>query len=237
MTPGPGTSTRKAPSNREARPGLLRRHFEKHPWIPYAAPFALFIVLTALQGADPAITTWMYPLKTILVGVLLLYVLRDLPPLEPRATGLALGVGLLVFVVWVVPEGRYPLLADPEPFDPRTHLVTPWLYGWIAFRLIGASVVVPVIEEYFWRGFILRWLVKADFRKVAIGTFTWPSFLISSVLFASEHNRWLVGLAAGVAYNLLLYRTKSLYACVIAHAVTNLVLGVYVLVTGQWPFW
>ena len=70
-----------------------------------------------------------------------------------------------------------------------------------------------------------------------MGLFTWPSFLVTSALFAVEHDRWLVGLMAGVAYNLLFYRTKSLYACMVAHGVTNLALGIYVLRTGQWTFW
>ena len=216
---------------------MLQRALKRYPWIPYAAPFALFIVLTTLQRGDPDVIAWMYPAKTVVVAAVLLFFLKDLPRLEPRFTGTAVLVGLVTFVLWVLPEGMYPLLGDAEPYDPNTNLVTPWLYGWIAFRLVGTAALVPVIEEYFWRGFILRWLVHPNFRKVAIGTFTWPSFLISTALFASEHNRWLVGLMAGAMYNLLLYRTKSLYACVIAHAVTNLALGVYVLYTGQWTFW
>lgn len=216
---------------------MLQRALKQHPWVPYAAPFALFILLTTLQGGDADVITWMYPAKTVLVGGVLLFFLKDLPRLEPRFTGLAALVGLVTFGLWILPEGLYPLLSNPEPFDPTVELVAPWLFVWIAFRLIGASVLVPVIEEYFWRGFILRWLVHPKFQKVAIGTFTWPSFLISTALFASEHNRWLVGLLAGAAYNLLLYRTKSLYACIIAHAVTNLALGIYVLVTGHWTFW
>lgn len=83
----------------------------------------------------------------------------------------------------------------------------------------------------------MRWIINPNFQKVAIGTFSWPSFLLTTLLFASEHNRRLVGLIAGVAYNLLLYRTRSLYACIIAHGVTNLALGIYVLTTGAWSFW
>ncbi len=107
----------------------------------------------------------------------------------------------------------------------------------MALRLTGATLLVPVAEELFWRGFILRWIVNPDFQKVPIGTFTWPSFVLTSLLFATEHNRWLVGLVAGIVYNLLVYRTRSLFACMVAHGVTNLALGVYVLNTGLWTFW
>ncbi len=150
-----------------------RHILTRYPWLPYVAPFALFLALILIQPRAPGAIALVYPVKTLVVGS----------------------------------------------------------------AIIGTSVVVPVVEEFFWRGFLLRWIINADFRKVAIGTFSWPSFLLTTVLFASEHNRWLVGLVAGVAYNLLLYRTKSLYACIVAHGVTNLALAIYVLTTGEWSFW
>ena len=98
-------------------------------------------------------------------------------------------------------------------------------------------VVVAVMEEVFWRGFLLRWIIKQDFLNVSFGTFTWVSFAVTSILFAVEHNRWFAGLLAGVIYNLWFYRTRSIYACIVAHGVTNLALGLYVLYTGDWSFW
>jgi CAAX prenyl protease-like protein len=180
---------------------------------------------------------WLYPLKTVVVGGALLLLVPWYPKLNVGSTGVAVLAGAVVFVLWVLPEGTYPLLSATTPVDPFENIVAPWVYVWIGFRVVGASVVVPVMEEFFWRGFLLRWIIRQDFKKVAIGTFTWPSFLITSALFASEHNRWLVGLVAGIAYNLVLYRTKSLYACMIAHGVTNLILAVFVLMTEQWGFW
>lgn len=208
----------------------------RHPWVAYAAPFALFMLLTVIQPAG-AFWAWLYPLKTILVATSLLLLSRWFPKLSAGSTWPAVFVGVVVFVLWVLPEGAYPLLAEPSPVDPFEEIVVPWVFLWLTFRVLGASVVVPIMEELFWRGFLLRWLVDGRFQKVAIGTFTWPSFLITSVLFASEHNRWLVGLMAGVAYNLLLYRTKSLYACMVAHGVTNLALAIFVMTTEQWAFW
>lgn len=215
---------------------LLRPAFDRWPWLPYAAPFALFILLTAVEPSTRFLP-WLYPLKTLIVGVVILFCARDFPPLERGSTGLALLVGAVVFVLWVLPEGLYPTLGTPAGVNPFDELTRPQAWTWVFFRILGATVVVAVMEEVFWRGFILRWLVNPDFRGVAMGTFTWTSFLITSALFAVEHDRWLVGLVAGLAYNLLLYRTRSLYACVVAHGVTNLVLGVYVLRTGQWSFW
>ena len=194
------------------------------------------MLFTAIQPSD-TFWPWLYPMKTVAVGITLILLVRWFPQLEICSTWLAAGVGLVVFVLWVLPEGFYPLLSTPSSVDPFKKLVVPWIYLWIVFRVVGASVVFPIMEELFWRGFLIRWLVKENFQKVAIGTFTWPSFLITSALFASEHNRWLVGLMAGVVYNLVLYRTKSLYACMIAHGVTNLALAIFVLTTDQWTFW
>jgi CAAX prenyl protease-like protein len=214
----------------------LRSAFDRWPWLPYVAPFALFILLTAVEPSTRFVP-WLYPLKTLAVGALILLCARDFPPLDRRSTGLALVVGVAVFVLWVLPEGLVPTIGTPVAVNPFEELAQPMAWTWIAFRIVGAAVVVAVMEEIFWRGFILRWLVNPDFRGVPIGTFTWSSFLITSALFAVEHDRWLVGLVAGVAYNLLVYRTRSLHACVLAHGVTNLVLGLYVLRTGQWSFW
>ncbi len=214
----------------------LRPAFDRWPWLPYVAPFALFIAFTAAQPSD-GFVPWLYPLKTVAVGATLVVCASRFPPLERRATGLALTVGVVVFALWVAPEGLYPTLTAPSGVDPFAHLSGPWAWTWIGFRILGASVVVAVMEEIFWRGFLLRWIVDQDFLRVRIGTFTWPSFVVTSALFAVEHDRWLVGLVAGVAYNLLLYRTRSLHACMVAHGVTNLVLAAYVLYTGHWSFW
>ena len=139
-------------------------------------------------------------------------------------------------MLWILPEGLYPLLGETTIFDPYLHLSPTQAIVWIGFRLAGAVLVVPIAEEFFWCGFLIPWLVRSDFQTPP-GTFTWISFLITSSLFAAEHAEWLVGLMAGIAYNLLWYRTRSLKACILAHGVTNLGLGVWVLATAQWSFW
>lgn len=106
-----------------------------------------------------------------------------------------------------------------------------------AFRLFGAVLVVPVMEELFWRSFLIRYIITPDFTSVPVGCFSWPSFLIASVLFGFEHNLVVAGILAGIVYNLLLYCTRSLSSCIMAHSITNLALGVYVVNTGHWYFW
>ena len=100
-------------------------------------------------------------------------------------------------------------------------------------------IVVPLVEEIFWRGFLLRYFVREDFHNVPMGTFTWKSFSIVSVAFCFEHTMpdWPAALVTSVLYNWVAIRTRSLLACVVTHAVTNAGLACYILATKQWGFW
>jgi hypothetical protein len=207
-----------------------------HPAVPYVLPFALFLILTELARWIPGSIFWLYPLKTILAGVLLLWFRQTYDEVRREFSWLALLVGVLVFVLWVPLYGGYLLLSEPEIINPY-ELAGSWVSAWIGIRLFGSAVVVPFMEELFWRSFLLRYLVNPEFRQVPLGTFGWASLGITVALFGVEHNQWLAGMVAGLLYTLLLYRTKSLSACILAHAVTNLLLGMYVLSTQQWQYW
>ncbi len=106
-----------------------------------------------------------------------------------------------------------------------------------SIRLFGAAVVVPIMEELFWRSFLIRWVINPDFEKVPIGTFTLASCAATVVLFGLEHQLWLAGMMAGAAYNVLLYKTGRLWPCILAHATTNFILGAHVLMTAEWRWW
>ena len=209
----------------------------KFPWLPYVVPFGIFFAFTAVQNGLPVTVEWLYPAKTIVVGLSIVMLLPWFPSLQRSHTVSSTLVGLLVCVLWVATDDLYPHLMEAQEFDPTAVLAGPSLCIWIGFRLFGAVVVVAVMEEVFWRGFLLRWIIKQDFLSVSFGTFTWVSFAVTSILFAVEHNRWFAGLLAGVIYNLWFYRTCSIYACIVAHGVTNLALGLYVLYSGDWSFW
>jgi CAAX prenyl protease-like protein len=120
---------------------------------------------------------------------------------------------------------------DPFRAGPDVGLV---LAG---IRLFGAVAVVPIMEELFWRSFLLRYVISPRFQSVRLGTFTPLSFLLTVALFGVEHDLWLAGMVAGAAYSFLVYRTGQLWPSVLAHAVTNLGLGLEVLATGDWRWW
>lgn len=207
-----------------------------HPAVPYVLPFAIFLLLTELARWVPGSLLWAYPVKTIVAGGLLLWFRKTYSEIKPEFSLLAIAVGVVVFLLWIPLYGGYLLMSEPEVVNPYA-LAGTWALPWIAIRLFGSSVVVPIMEELFWRSFLLRYLVNPDFRQVPLGTFTTSALAISVALFGVEHNQWFAGIVAGLLYTLLLYRTKSLFSCIVAHAVTNFLLGVYVLMTQQWQYW
>jgi len=207
-----------------------------HPAIPYILPFATFLLLTELARWVPNSLLWIYPLKTVITGGLLLWFRKTYSEIARDFSWLAVAVGVVVLLLWIPLYGGYLLVSEPEivnPYELAGSLALPW----VAIRLFGSSIVVPVMEELFWRSFLLRYLVNSDFRQVPLGTLTPSALVISVALFGAEHNQWFAGIIAGLLYTLLLYRTKSLFSCIVAHVVTNSLLGVYVLATQKWQYW
>ncbi len=218
-------------------------------------PFAVFMALIGLQqglqwlvdrgslGLTDQQLLYLYPVKALLVAGLLLYFRREYSELRfadfknlSHTVG-SLLLGLLVFILWINMDWDFATLGDAKGFDPFLVDNDNIRNTLIFFRIFGAALVVPIMEELFWRSFLLRYIINPDFISIRIGTYTLTSFLIGAGLFGLEHNLVLAGIMAGVAYSLLLYWTKSIYQCILAHAVTNLVLGIYVLQTGYWQFW
>jgi CAAX prenyl protease-like protein len=136
-------------------------------------------------------------------------------------------IGALVLALWV--------LLEPTPASPPT-LPTELAALWPAFRVVG-SVVVPLVEELAFRGYLLRKLTAWDFDAVDPRQFALFAFLASSLLFGVLHGRWLAGTLAGMAYALAVYRRGRMGDAVAAHATTNGLIAIAVLLFGQWPLW
>ena len=229
------------------------RHFKTTAAVPHVAPFAAWVLLMLLPGVPPA---WSYVLRT-LAGAVLILVLRpweNYPRLAWSHVPPALLVGVAVFALWIIPESpwfaqrfthahafylRYGVTGDASPVAGADSPFSPQVGGWpIALvRLAGSACVIATIEEFFWRGFLYRWIQKPDFLSVDLGRFHAAAFAIVVVVFAVEHHRWAAGAIAGVAYGLAAVRTRDIWTAVLAHVVTNGLLGVYVLATGSYAFW
>jgi CAAX prenyl protease-like protein len=219
--------------------------------LPYILPFALYLGLTQLASAYPDYYAWLYPAMVagiLAVTVPLVYTQRLLRPHLRVLPGVV--VGLVGIVLWIalcqlnveatlvqlLPSWLRP---DPRPrFDPFTRITDAApRWGFILMRMLGLAVLVPVAEELFWRGFLIRWLSDPDWKNRKAGDFTWQAFVVVTVLFTLVHPEWLAAAVYCALLNGLLYWTRDLWNCVVAHAVSNLVLGIYVLSTGAWQLW
>jgi CAAX prenyl protease-like protein len=159
---------------------------------------------------------------------------------RPKRIILGILIGIGVFVLWILPQTLLGFPARLEGFDPSLFVNQPLLYwGTLIFRFLRLVLVVPLIEEIFWRGFLLRYLIDEKFDRVSFGTFSWVSFLIVSLAFGFSHSRpdWIAAILTGMLYNGVAYWSKSLSTCVLTHATTNLLLGLWIMRTQQWGFW
>ena len=210
---------------------------QNKPYIPYVLPFIalfVFIYLGPLLNISKGI---IYPVQTIAIGVCLYYFRKAyLNEIRPQLDLPAILAGMFVFMIWVGIEGYYPAIGSSE-FNPYEYGKESMIWVLMGFRLAGAVLVIPLMEELFWRSFAIRFLINDKFKDIPLGQFTWPSFIIVSIAFGFEHHRWLPGIIAGMVYAGVLYRTKNLFSPILSHAVTNLLLGIYVITTKQWTFW
>lgn len=180
---------------------------------------------------------------------------------------LAFGMGVAVALVWILPEmplvgrwapgfqefyNRWLIMvpgALPDYFDSaffpalppghRSLAYAPEQAGWglTLAKLAGSVGVIAVVEEFFFRGFFYRWLRRSTFWSVPLHAFDAQAFWTVAVVFGLEHDRWFAGMLAGVVYGWLAMRTGDIWAAVVAHGITNFLLGSYVILSKQYGFW
>jgi len=186
------------------------------------------------------------PLRLALLATVLYVFSKRVIDLHATALFASSLVGFSVFIIWILPDVLFPAyrqhwlfqnaltgqmsssLAALDRLDPIV----------LGSRTIRAVILVPIIEELFWRAWLMRWLISPGFERIRLGTYQAQAFWITAVLFASEHGPfWDVGLIAGIVYNWWMVRTRSLGDCILAHAVTNACLCGYILATHHWEYW
>ncbi|MBK6469761.1 MAG: CAAX prenyl protease-related protein [Betaproteobacteria bacterium] len=214
------------------------------------APFVAFMAVLALRGVAPADGSWgfdvrwLYALQAGAAAALLALWWREYGELalqtlpSAREALLAVAVGLAVFVLWIHLDAPWMTLdtAAAEPFVPKT---PDGALDWplIVLRIAGAALLVPVMEELFWRSFLMRWLQSPVFEAVPPRGVGLRAVVLSTFVFVLAHTLWLAAAIAGLAYAWLYIRSGKLWVAVIAHGVTNGALGAWVVATGQWQFW
>lgn len=225
---------------------------ETRSLLAYCLPFAVFMAgLAAVQGVQSLAGAsgpewmrepvyWIYPIQSILCAGALLWAWRFIDFGPQRGMVLAVAVGLGVFALWVSPQALFGMPPRVDGFDPTRFAEGSELYwGTVAARFFRLVIIVPLIEEIFWRGFLMRYLIDERFTKVPFGQYRALSFWGVTLLFALAHwgPDFVPALLTGAIFGWVTVKTKSLTAVVVCHAVTNLALGIYIMKTGQWGFW
>jgi CAAX prenyl protease-like protein len=222
--------------------------FRDDPVIARGVPFLLFIGLLMLgsnlsspESANAA-APWLVVARGAIVALALLWFwpgydeLRQPSPTHPAHWLLAVIAGFGIFVIWIYLDQDWAVLSRSPGFISRLpEGGTDWLKG--LARLGGFALAVPVMEELFWRSLVLRWIEQHDFLAVSPRRIGVRAFVITTALFALEHDRWFAGALAGMVYNGLYMRTGNLWVPIVAHVVTNAALGVWILHTQNWQFW
>ena len=218
------------------------------PFIAYMAFVAIeeglrYLLNHQILSFDPSLLTWIYLPKVFLVGLILIMFRQNFTELritdlkDSRALLVSISSGILVFFLWIHMDWTLGSNNSPAGFNPENFHSDIVQWGMIAIRITGAVVVVPIMEELFWRSFLLRYLIDNNFMDVKIGHFSALSFIGVTILFGLEHHYLFAGMMAGAIFNGICYYTKSITHCVISHAIANLCLAIYVLKYSQWQFW
>jgi len=216
------------------------------PAVPYVVPFAVFMALIGVSLLWPLPSLADQLLRLGVMAAVLWWVARPALDFHVRQWAGSLLIGVFIFILWIAPDLLSPayrhsfLFANAVvgaarstlPEAARHDVPVLWL------RSLRAVIIVPMVEELFWRGWLMRWAIANDFERVPLGTYTAGSFWLVALLFASEHGPyWDVGLLAGIVFNLWMIRTKSLGDLFLAHAVANAGLSAYVMEAGKWEYW
>lgn len=220
-------------------------------------PFVLFMLLTFCQGQfGEAGRYWVYFIKSVLMGGMIWAIRPFIEEMRWKLSWEAVVVGIGVFVMWVGIDGLYPRLDElgaklglmkakttaeraVEVWNPHVQFGQGTTLAWffIVMRIVASSLVVPPMEEMFFRSFFYRYMAKVDFLSVPLGMFAWMPFVVTSAVFGFEHREWLAGIPCGFAYQGLVCRKGRLGDAITAHAITNLLLGLWVAWRGAWNFW
>jgi CAAX prenyl protease-like protein len=220
----------------------LREKFQSSPIYVRVAPFFIFLVLTFCQGwLGPQGPYWMYLVKTLVGAWLIWEMRRYVTEMRWAISWEAIAVGVAVCVMWVGINDFYPKFskasppANPHPVFGQGSALA-WMF--VIVHLLGSTFVVPPLEEVFYRSFLYRYFVKTDFLAMPLSLFHPLSFVVTSFVFgALQHYEWLAGILCGMAYQWLVIRKNRLGDAMTAHAITNFLLGVWVIWKGAWHFW
>lgn len=220
---------------------FLEKKFAGSPAVARVAPFVIFLMLTFGQWKFGAASAgWFYFAKT-LAGAWLIWEMRPfVSEMRWAISWEAILAGVGIFAIWVGLDPHYPKFfrggATGNPYELfGGHSVLARFF--IVVHILGMTWVVPPLEEVFYRSFLYRFIAKQDFLSVPLNKFLPLPFFATAILFGFSHNEWLAGILCGAAFQWLVLRKNRLGDAMTAHAITNFLLGVWIVWRGAWNFW
>ncbi|MDB6130849.1 MAG: amino terminal protease family protein [Verrucomicrobiales bacterium] len=217
-----------------------------------ALPFIAFVVLTYFQGGEGNSRYYWYLFKTVAGGLLLIPMAAHLPEMRVSISWIGFGAGTLIAVIWIFLDPLYPHLGammskagissqhaikSVAVWNPHTSFTPGVAIFFVVVRLVGSSCVVPFLEEIFFRSFVYRYIISAEFQKIPFNQFSWKAFTATSLIFGFEHEEWLAGIISGFIFQILVLKNGRLKEAIFAHGIANLALGCWVIGTGSYHFW
>lgn len=209
-------------------------------------PFFVFLVLTTCQGMfGEDARYWMYLVKSLVGAWMIWEMWPHVKEMRWNFSWEAVVVGVLVCIMWIGLDPHYPMNhlifqeSESGPWNPNLRYgqgsALAWLF--IITRIAGSSIVVPPLEEVFYRSFLYRYFISNKWQSVPFGYFAGASFVACSVVFGLVHYQWLAGILCGMIYLGLVIYKKRLGDAITAHAITNFLLGIYIVSKDAWHFW
>jgi CAAX prenyl protease-like protein len=219
----------------------LRQLLERSPAYARVVPYVIILALTFAQDwfGEPA-RYWLYLFK-MLVGLWCIVEMRSLvPEMRWAFSWEAVFVGVLICAVWVGLDPYYPKFSSSgSPWNPCKQFGQGSALGlfFVAVRTLGSAIIVPPLEESFYRSFLYRYMVRVKFTEMPLNELNWLSLIVTSAIFGVAHYQWLGGLLCGLAFQWLVLRKNRLGDAMTAHAITNFLLGIWIYWQGAWKFW
>ena len=223
---------------------FLRDQIRASPIHARFVPYLIIVALTTAQDAfGEAGRYWIY-LAKMFVGAWCIWEMRALvPEMRWALSWEAVVAGVGVCVIWIGLDPYYPmnelLFKMGKPWNPFNQFGDGSAMAWffVAVRTIGSALVVPPIEEVFYRSFLYRYFIRLDFQSLPFNYFHWLSLIVTSLLFGFVHFQWLAGFFCGLIFQGLVLRKNRLGDAITAHAITNFLLGIWIVWKGEWKFW
>jgi uncharacterized protein len=220
----------------------FREKMQASPIYARVAPYVIFILLTFAQSLfGEAGKYWIYLGKSV-VGAWLIWQMWNLvPEMRWNFNTEAFAIGVAVLIMWIGIDGLYTHIGDSDakPLNPYVQFGEHSAFAniYIIGHILGMTLVVPPLEEVFFRSFLYRYFVRTDFLNMPFNRFHPTSFIVTSVIFGFEHHEWLSGILCGFAFQWLVISKNRLGDAITAHAITNLLLGLWIVARGAWHFW